>query len=159
MLREIRGLNYEEIIESCKRLSATIRQKHWNIDVIVPILKGGVNIGVLIGNNLDIDDFCFIHTRSTESNKTNAKLNEPRLLGVTNAEIVRGKNVLLCDDIFDTGRSIKLAEKTIKDLGAERVYMAVCVNVNKDAGKLENLIFDLDYANENNWLLFPWEKG
>jgi len=158
MLRQIKKLNYEEIKESCKRLAEAINKKGWQIDVIVPILKGGVNIGALIGNELDIDEFCFIHTRSTDSNKTNAKLNEPRLLGVTNAEIVRGKNVLLCDDIFDTGRSIKLAEKTIKELGAEQVYMAVCVNVNKNAEKLGNLVFDLNYTKENHWIVFPWEK-
>ena len=159
MLRELKFLSYEEIIESCKRLNQSIRQKGWEIEVIVPLLKGGMNIGALIGNELDIDEFCCVHTRSTDSNKANAKLNEPRLLGVTNAESVKGKNVLLCDDIFDSGRSLKLAEKIVTELGAKQVYIAVVVTVNEEAKLMDNLIYDLDFSKNNNWIVFPWEKA
>ena len=101
MLREIKVLSYEEIRESCNRLAQRINKKGWNIDVIVPLLKGGMNVGALIGNALDIDEFACVHTRSTDSNNPNAKLNEPRLLGVTNAESVKGKNVLLYKKVHD----------------------------------------------------------
>jgi ribose-phosphate pyrophosphokinase len=37
---------------------------------------------------------------------------------------VKGKNILLIDDMISTGSSITLAAKTVRDLGAKEVYLA-----------------------------------
>lgn len=158
MQREIKNLNYKEIKESCKRIANQIKEKGIRIDIVLPILKGGMNIGALIANELDIDAFAFIQTKSAESNKANAKLKKPVIVGFINVEDLEGKNVLICDDIFDTGRSMELVEKEIKKYKPQKIYSTVAIIVNEKAKVRKNFFYDKDYCKENYWITFPWEK-
>ncbi len=158
MERNLKNLSYEEIKESCKKIAQKIKEKGLKIDIILPLLKGGMNIGALIANELDLDDFAFIQTKSAESSAANAKLNEPVIVGSINLENIKDKNVLICDDIFDTDRSLELVEKEIKKYSPKNIYSAVSIIVNPKAREKENFIYDLDYCQEHYWIVFPWEK-
>lgn len=158
MERNLKDLSYEEIKESCKRIAQKIKERNLKIDVVLPLLKGGMNIGALIANELDIENFAFIQTKSAESSAVNAKLNEPVIVGSINLESIKDKNVLICDDIFDTGRSMELVEKEIKKYSPKNIYSAVSIIVNPKAKEKENFIYDLDFCEEKYWIIFPWEK-
>jgi len=157
MERNLKELSFDDIKQSCKRLAQQIKEKGWKIDVIVPLLKGGMTPAVFIGKELDIDNYACLHTRTTLSNKANAECKEPISLGFTNVEEIKGKNVLVVDDIYDTGRSIKFANEVVKQNGAKNIYNALCITVNEETKSLDNMVCDLDYIKEHYWIVFPWE--
>lgn len=157
MERPIKKIKFEEIQSACDKIVQDIKSKDLHIDIIMPLLRGGMSVGQLIGNRLKIDDYCFLQTKSAVGEGANVELAEPIIIGQIGMEKLKDKNVLICDDIFDTGRSIMLAEKVAKQYGAKNVYLAVAVSVNNIANGIDNLFIAEDYSSEKYWIIFPWE--
>jgi hypoxanthine phosphoribosyltransferase len=68
---------------------------------------------------------------------------------------VQGEDVLVVDDITDTGESLALATQHVRDHGARRVESATCLHITRSS------FVPTYYAEEIHrdawvWIVFPW---
>jgi hypoxanthine phosphoribosyltransferase len=66
------------------------------------------------------------------------------------SEMIRPKNVLVIDDIYDTGSTIRQCQKLIGSVNWNITYLTIFGKENDD---------DVEYLRENDgrWIVFPWE--
>jgi len=68
-------------------------------------------------------------------------------------EPVEGKNVLIVDDVADTGKTLKVVREDIVKKGAKDVRIAVIAKKPQSIVDPDYYIFQTD-----RWIIFPWEK-
>lgn len=156
MEQELYYMSWEEFEQISKNILEQIKEKSLSIDTIVPILRGGAPLGSILSNNIPGVDSAYIHIRRSTSNDVNAMLGVPILKGITNAEQITGKNVLIVDDMLDKGVTMDFALKEIKKLNPASIHVAVLYNFTKLENE-EMFIIGASMA-EKKWIVYPWEK-
>lgn len=154
----------------------------WRPDYVVGITRGGLTPALLISNYLDIP----MHTlkvtfrEGDEYNESNCWMAEDAFGYVTKedrgdtvvwSDIEKRKNILIVDDINDTGRTIQWIKDdwqsscipSAEDLwnGVWNANVRFAVLINNEASEFT----EVDYAglliNKNEkpqWAVFPWEE-
>ncbi|MFH1773820.1 MAG: phosphoribosyltransferase [Methanobacteriota archaeon] len=142
-------LSWKDIEEECKYLAEEIRRRKVEFDIIVGLARGGWVPARILSDLLDNDEIYTIRVKFYKSvGKTAEKplILHPTQFGVT------GKNILLVDDIADTGESLIASIKHLKERNAGRIFVVTLVK--KPSSKFTPDIF----ARETSaWVIFPWE--
>ncbi|MDL2123653.1 MAG: hypothetical protein LWX51_11345 [Deltaproteobacteria bacterium] len=150
---------WDEVNVICKKLIALIDKP---FDVIVCIMRGGAVPGVIIANELGIDEVIAIKIVQDGQRKGANPSEDTGEPGVYRAEKgvvlvplndfnLKGKRVLVVDDVLDSGQSIKTALNEIHKQRPADVKLAVMQK--KTYSQIEP-----DYCVETrtNWLFYPW---
>jgi len=131
-------------------------------DVIVCLIRGGMVPGVLLSHVLGCRDLRGVSLTHTCADGINAaKTSHPVLFNPASAGDVRGRDVLLVDDVAGTGETALAAVTMIRNHGATRTRIAVCAvntrNWNPAAPGPDEC---LDYigGRYRGWVVFPWEQ-
>ena len=106
----VKVVSWNEIVELSTKLAEKIIDSNYNVDVIIAIARGGLVPARLLADILGIFDVLSIkveHWVVTASHTPEAKIKYPFKLDL------QGKNVLIVDDITDTGDSIDLSKKYV----------------------------------------------
>ena len=145
------NLDWQTIERYIDRLAAKIVKSGYKPDAIVGVALGGLVPTVLLAKALEIREVTTITTRSYEGTKQGA------LEIVSTPKIdLAGKNVLLVDDLIDSGATLELMKKLLHDdYRAQEVRTAVLLS-NSQTGILKP-----DFASDSKpdgWIVFPWEK-
>lgn len=107
----VKVVTWEEIVDLSTRLSEILKEKYIP-DVIIAIARGGLVPARLVADALGIIDVLSIkveHWVVTASHTPEAKIKYPYKVNL------EGKKVLLIDDIADTGDSLTLTSKYVKE--------------------------------------------
>ena len=125
-----------------------IRQvRDFEFDHVVGIYRGSLLMAVHISNVFDVPmSIVGLQTRDGEDK-------EPYMIKAIN-HIYRGfpgKKILIVDDIYDTGLTMKKVIRYLTHYSVDRIQ-GFCL-----FGKKNN--FNVSYANEHDgsWIVFPWE--
>ena len=137
-------LKYKKVKNAALPLARLLRQRVWDkikkenaLVVPVPLSKKrlrqrGFNQSELIARHLSDNvriDILYktIHTKSQVSikNKEKRLANLAGSFAVKNLEAIRGRNVILIDDVCTTGATIKEAMKTLRKAGVKKIIAAV----------------------------------
>ena len=144
-------VTWKEIVDWCLKLRSSIVGKY-SPDAIIGLSRGGLIPARLLSDYLWIKDLFSVKTEHWGI--TASKDGEARI--TTDSSLpVRGKNVLIVDDITDTGSSMKLAVDTIKKLEPASIKTSTMLHI-------EHSTFVPDYyassvsAKEWTWFIFPW---
>lgn len=138
-------LNWKDIIDICLQLSNEVKYSGDIPDMIVGIATGGLIPMVLIKNLLDVTDYNIIavsHYIGTE------RIPDARMVSYGIENRVH-RNVLIVDDIADTGETIKLAKDIYKDAKTLTLLKRYSCKV------------DIDYykpIDHEQWVVFPWDR-
>ena len=97
---------YQEFKQDLKTLTQKIDQ---NFDTLIPISRGGLSMGQMLGEYYDIHEVYAINTIGYEDTK---KLDEVRVFHVP--DLSKAKKVLIVDDIVDSGDTLVEVLKTLK---------------------------------------------
>ncbi|MFA6585807.1 MAG: phosphoribosyltransferase family protein [Candidatus Paceibacterota bacterium] len=133
---------YEKIIEELSELSV---MKNFREPILIPIplspkrhRERGYNQAELIckelmkvndlrhGVNMQLEKNILIKIKETE-HQANIKERKDRLknlsgsFAVKNGETIKGRNIILIDDVLTTGATLSEAKKTLKQYGAKKV--------------------------------------
>lgn len=142
-------LHWSKVDEAIWTLADYV-EKDFRIDLIVGIARGGLIPAVRMSHIMDnilmrVMDVKFYTDieKHTELPEITVPLTEP----------VEGKNVLIVDDVADTGKTLKVVKEDIEKRGARSVRIAVIA-------KKPQSIIDPDYYifQTDRWIIFPWEK-
>jgi len=134
------------------RIADAVRAKGSVPDTIVGLTRGGWVPSRLLADRLGVKRLVSIrlqHWGITAQPSGKAELTE----GLSGP--VGNQSVLVVDDITDTGESLALATKAVRDAGAIRVESAACLHIGHST-------FVPDYHAETIprdawvWVVFPW---
>lgn len=108
--------------------------------VFVSVLKGAIFFGVDLAKKFKGDARIeFLRVSSYEGEQSTGVINVKIPL---KEESIKGKNVLIIEDIIDTGKTMKFLIEYIKGMGAKSVKS--CVLLDKKARRTEEI--DADYV-------------
>lgn len=139
-----------EIERMCQSLARRIRRSKYRFDVIVAIGRGGWVPGRYLADYLG-NILALAHMK-VEHYIGIAKTQKVRITEPVSAP-VRGKRVLLVDDVPDTGDSIALAKKYLRAKGARTVRVA-CLHY-----KPWSILKPEYYVRKTrSWVIYPWMR-
>jgi hypothetical protein len=143
--------NWEYIYGLCRDVSDDVKASEFEPDVIVALARGGWFAGRCICDFLGLDDLTSLKMEHYVG--TAQKAGEPEVRYPMPEGSVEGKDVLIIDDIADTGGSIKRADEYVNDRNPGEVRTATLQLL----GTSE---FEPDYVGERleewAWIVYPW---
>lgn len=142
-------LHWSKVDEAIWTLVDYVR-KDYKVDLIVGIARGGLIPAVRISH---IMDNILMRVMDVKFYTDIGKHTEYPEVTVPLTESVEGKNVLIVDDVADTGKTLKVVKDYIIEKGAADARIAVIA-------KKPHSIIDPDYYvfETDQWIIFPWEK-
>jgi hypoxanthine phosphoribosyltransferase len=145
------SVSWGELEEMCRLLSLRIRRSRYKPDCIIGIARGGWVPARLLSD--------FLANKHLGSMRVEfyvrAGVRLPRPVIRQKPSIsVKGKRVLLVDDVSDSGRSLEVAKAHLARRGAREVRVAT---LHKKPGT----VFEPDYyvGKTSAWIMYPWEKN
>lgn len=156
-MKEITYLVWSDIQEACGVLSKQLQQTNCKFNAIVCIQRGGCIPGVILSHLLQIPEFYSIGIKTTLSEEIKSiRLNKPNIFNIDILEKIRHKNVLIVDDVTNTGKTLQIAKEEVL-----RFEPLLC--------KTAVMIWDGDNSNSceanyyakytPSWVVFPWENS
>ncbi|WP_158057855.1 phosphoribosyltransferase [Halorussus halophilus] len=143
--------NWEYIYGLCRDVSEQVKQDSFEPDVVVALARGGWFAGRCICDFLGLDDLTSLKMEHYVG--TAEKRDEPEVRYPMPEGSVEGKDVLIIDDIADTGGSIERAYEYVTDRDAGEVRTATLQ-------LLQTSEFQPDYLGEQleewAWIVYPW---
>jgi hypoxanthine phosphoribosyltransferase len=143
--------NWEYIYDLCREVADQVREANFEPDVVVALARGGWFAGRCICDFLGLDDLASLkmeHYVGTAEKSGEATVRYPMPEGS-----VEGKDVLIIDDIADTGGSIKRAHEYVTDRNAGEVRTATLQLLQTSEFEPEFVGEGLD---EWTWIVYPW---
>ncbi len=144
-------VSWNDIEEWCKKLMDKIIDSY-KPDIIVALSRGGLVPGRILSDMLWIKDIVALKTEHwgvTATRDGKATLKDPGSLNLS------GKNVLIVDDITDTGQSMKLAYDFVSKQKPESLKTAVMLHINRSSFKPDYYASEIDQK-DWTWFIFPW---
>jgi hypoxanthine phosphoribosyltransferase len=120
-------------------------------DIILGVARGGLVLAYYVASKLNISKFYTIKLKSYH----NMKQNEIEIIQEPPWEKIKGKKVLIIEDLIDKGNTAKLIFNLLKIHQIENYKLAVLV----DKQKNPNIKPDFFIRHMKNWVLFFWEQS
>ena len=110
---------YEEFRDDLKALTQKINQ---TFDALIPISRGGLSMGQMMGEFYNIREVCAINTIGYEDTQ---KLDEVRVFNVPNLH--DAKSVLVVDDIVDSGETLVEVLKVLREEYPNVIFLTASI--------------------------------
>jgi len=138
----------------CRDVSKEIKDAGFKPEVVIGIARGGWYLARVLCDFFLLKDLFSLKTEHwgvTATITGAAKLK----YGIDDAAIkkLRGKEVLIADDVTDTGDSIKLVVEYVKSLGAKDVKTATMHHKTSSSFVPD---FYGELVKEWRWVIYPW---
>lgn len=144
-------VSWSDIEKWCSSIRTKVVE-NFSPEVIIGLSRGGLVPSRILSDSLWIKDLLSIKTEHwgiTATKSGQAVLNDPGKLNL------KGKKVLIVDDITDTGQSMKLAYDFVKSQDPAEIKTATMLHITRSE-------FVPDYYGELvdqtqwTWFIFPW---
>ena len=148
-MTEFRYINWTEYGNLADALAEKVRSNGERYDLVIGIARGGVPVAMVVSDHLGVK-LDIINVKSYEGI---AERNPPRIL-TTLTEAVKGKNVLLVDDLVDQGDTMTTVSKFLQSQGPMVLKTAVLFKKPWSTTEPDYFLEVVD-----KWIVFPWEHG
>ena len=139
----------EDLIDSLNKIVEQIENSNWSPKVIISINRGGCVPGVFLSHRLNLKHKV-IDIQFRDSNRSPD-------FKMVKQKIKRFDNILLVDDINDSGKTLK----TIYDLSnaySKKIYNATLIYNQESIIKTDFYGRMIKRSEDKNWYVFPWEE-
>ena len=143
--------DWEYIYGLCRDVADDVKAAEFDPDVVVALARGGWFGGRCLCDFLGLDDLASLkveHYVGTAAKGEEAQVKYPLADGA-----VEGKDVLVVDDIADTGQSIETAAECVRDRNPSSVRTATLQLLQTSDHEPEFVGESLD---EWTWVVYPW---
>ena len=141
---------WDRIYEFLLSLAEKIREDKFKPDVIVGVSRGGWPPARVMSDLLENPEIANVKAEfylGVAQTKGEPLITQPVSVSV------RDKEVLLMDDVADTGKSLRLVRAHLKEKGATEVKIATIYY------KPWSVVIPDYYEKETrSWIIFPWER-
>lgn len=114
-------LNWQRLVDLTLDLSLMIKESGYRPDSVIAILRGGYIVGRLISDFLGVEDLVVL---GIVSYGTRVGQSEEPVITYPIIHDLRGRNVLVVDDVADTGKTLTTARDLLRLYGAREVRTA-----------------------------------
>lgn len=146
---ERESLGWLEFGEAARHLASDVLHSGFTPDVVVAIARGGLLLAGAIAYALDVKSCGALNVEFYTG--VDERLPEPVVLPpMLDAPSLQGKNVLVVDDVSDSGRTLAMVVRMLAGTGAH--VRSVCL-YSKPGTVLEP---DYVWRRTGRWINFPW---
>jgi xanthine phosphoribosyltransferase len=138
--------SYDEFREDLKLLTQKIDK---SFDVLIPISRGGLSMGQMLGEFYDLREVYAINTIGYDDTE---KLDEVRVFNIPKLEEAR--SVLIVDDIVDSGDTLVEVLKVLKKAYPEVIFFTASIFY-KPTAIIEPTWW---VKNPQGWIEFFWSE-
>lgn len=146
---EVIIFDWEKVAYASRMLALNIA-KDGRPDLVVGITRGGCCIATIISEMLRRNMITVCATRRKNDIEVNDK---PILITKVDSELVKGKKILIVDEIAVTGETIEVVKKELSKIGASEIK--TCVIANRSNGDY-SCDYTSIYTDKDN-IVFPWD--
>lgn len=143
--------NWDYLYNLCRDVADQVKQSNFKPDIIVALARGGWFAGRVLCDFLGLDDLTSLKIEHYVG--TGLAGEGPQIRYQMNEETLKGKRVLIVDDIADTGKSLLYARDYVNSLKPKDVRTATLQH-------LDTSEYRADYVGEVvlewAWIIFPW---
>ena len=123
-------------------------------DVLLIITRGGIILGGIVAEALDIRDVLIAAVEFPRSPEIK-DLGWPTFLQFPSDALLRGRRVLIVDDVWDSGRTINTVRGRVEAAGGNP---ATCVlHYKPGRSRFPDRQPDFYGAITDRWIVYPWE--
>jgi hypoxanthine phosphoribosyltransferase len=140
---------WDEIYDLLLKLARKIVDDNYKPDLIVGIARGGWIVARILSDLLDIKEIGNIRVEFYEDILLTRS--RPCITQEISVE-VRGKKVLLCDDVADTGKSLKVAADHLRSKGVSELKISTLHLKPKSIVRPDYYVLETAA-----WIIYPWE--
>lgn len=142
-------LNWSSIHDCVNNIASSVKSDNFVPDYVIAIARGGVVPARLVCDELHLKNFISIkasHWGITASKDGKAVLNHGTTVDL------KGKKLLLVDDITDTGESMRICKEYLEGLNPRVVKTAALYHLKGSKFTPDYYGFKHDWA----WMIWPW---
>ena len=147
-------LTWDEFDRHCATLARKIKASGTEFCAILAVLRGGAVAGVKMAHLLQISTMLCIGIRRTASDEPNPAWQEPEVTGTEILHLLRGRKVLIIDDVCNYGTTLRLARNCLLQAKPATVKTAAVI---WDRGGTAECDADFHGGETPGWALLPWE--
>jgi len=149
---ELSPVTYADFVHDVIALADAINADGWRPDHIVGIGRGGLVPGAYLSHRTGISLLSVDHSSGVPG------FADELLVKLATAT-VSGLNILLVDDINDSGRTIEALRGAIQAHGGapDHLRVAVLIDNIRSAAVVDYRARTIDRAADKRWFVFPWE--
>ena len=145
---------WEEIVDWSRGLASIIKKSGWKPDVVVAIARGGYVPARLLCDFLGVENLLSIQSQHwTEA----AKAEERAIIRFPYVVDMRDKKILIVDDIVDTGDTMLLAEKFIRENWYPSDVKKAALQWISSIAKIKPDYYYIE-VKEWVWFQYPWTR-
>ncbi len=144
-------LSWNDIVDLSLELARKIVLSKYVPDIIVAILRGGYIVAKLVSDYLGIEHISTLEIKFYKG--IGEKAERPIVISPIVHDL-RGKKVLIVDDVADSGRTLQVAIDIVRLHGAKDVRTATLY-----LKPWSITMPDYYVADTKSWIVFPWEVG
>ncbi len=149
-------LSWQETETICKLIIRRIKSMNFVPDVIITPLRGGVIPAVIISHKINLQNLITVMAQRTKDDSIEVERKEVILNKLPTVDEIRNKNVLILDEIADSGDTLQEIYNRILKMKPKKIITAVLFT-NSKRFKRENRIPDISIKKTDKWVVFPWE--
>lgn len=143
-----RTLSWGETSQLVDRLTHQL-ERHY--DALLMITRGGMVPACLISERMDIRNIMVAAVAFSPDEAAG----ELRFLQFPQPEMLRGKRVLIVDDVWDSGETIVSARDRV--LAAEGEVDVAVLHYKPDASRYPDTGPDYVAESTTDWIVYPWD--
>ncbi len=146
-----RVLSWDEVYSLAKSTADEVKKSKFRPDAVIGIARGGWFLARVLCDFLGVKDLYSIKVGhwgvTAEKDQEGAKLHQGLNISL------EGKDVLLVDDITDTGQSLEVAKQHVLESGKpDSLKTATLLHIATSAYKPDYYGKEIEWA----WMIFPW---
>ncbi len=151
----IKNISWDTIKKLTEKIIVSIRKNNYQPEVIIPILRGGMPLALMLSQKLNIRCFETIQIVKSENDQINSVFGKAKIVNHTDMKLISGKNVLITEDVIDTLDTLTTAIHFIKKYNPKKILVSTLIDFSKD--KNYKIISGRDYLKQKYWIVFPWD--
>ncbi|BFI75128.1 phosphoribosyltransferase [Sulfurisphaera ohwakuensis] len=148
----VKVVKWEEVVDWSTQLAEKIKESKYDPDIIIAIARGGLVPARIVADVLGVIDILSIkieHWVETASHTPEAKVKYPFKVDL------QGKKVLIIDDITDTGDSVELAKKYVKENFGPIEIRTATMQIIEASAKIKPDYYAM-VIKDWYWFMYPW---
>lgn len=143
-------LSLEDVYDLSVKLAEKILERKINVEAIVGISRGGLLPARLLSDFLGISRLEII---KAEFYTAPGETVEKPVIVRPASKSLKGKTVLIVDDVADSGETFIEAKRHLLDLGASKIFTSALY-----VKPWNKALIDFHVGESDSWIIFPWER-
>ncbi len=150
----VKLVSWDEIVDWTRGLAGEIRGSAWKPQVIVAVARGGYVPARLLADFLDVTNMLSVQSQHwTEA----AKAEEKAILKYPYKVDLQGEDVLVVDDIVDTGETLRLARDYVRDNWNPGTVRTAALQWISSVAKFKPDYYLIE-VKDWTWFQYPWTR-